>query len=411
MADFYQTGLVPTIHGLNRDGLPHLEAELEQISATKGIGLVLPALYSEFETPAMKGILQELRQVNYLRRIVLVLARAGEREYRKVCDLFKGMNAEVTVMWINSNPVQDFFRYLEDNDLNSGVEGKGRSCWLAYGYLLAKGDCDVIALQDCDIKTYTRRMLARLVYPLVMPKHQFEFSKGYYPRYTQKFNGRVTRLFLTPLVRSLYDCGINSEFLRYVDSFRYGLAGEFAMTTNVAREMRVPSDWGLEVNTLHEVYQRLPIMRTCQVDLTDCYDHKHQDLSATDSSKGLHKMSKDIAKSLFRSLCKEGAVLGSDILRTTLPLRYMRAAEEMVTRYDADAMVNGLEYNRHTEESSIEVFARSIQEAATEFLANPLGEAPLSSWQRVEEAAPDVYDTLVSAAELQSRKMFAAFSA
>jgi glucosyl-3-phosphoglycerate synthase len=401
MADFYQTGLVPTIHGLNRDGLPHLEAELERIAKTRGIGLVLPALYSEFETPAMKGILQELRQVNYLRRIVLVLARAGEREYRKVQSLFAGFPTEVTIIWVDSDPVQNFFRYLEDNGLSAGVEGKGRSCWLAYGYLIAKGDCDVIALQDCDIRTYTRRMLARLVYPLVMPKHRFEFAKGYYPRYTHKFNGRVTRLYLTPLVRSLYDCGINNLFLRYVDSFRYGLAGEFAMTTGLARQMRVPSDWGLEVSTLHEVYQRLAIMRTCQVDLTDCYDHKHQDLSASDPNKGLHKMSKDIAKALFRALCKEGAVLGADLLKTTLPLRYLRAAEEMVTRYHADAMLNGLEYSRHTEEGSIEVFARALAEAAGEFLANPLGEAPLAAWQRVDEAAPDALDTLVAAAELR----------
>lgn len=400
MADFYQTGLVPTIHGLTRDGLPHLEAELEKIAKTRGIGLVLPALYSEFETPAMKGIMQELRQVNYLRRIVLVLARAGEREYRKVCDLFADFKTQVTIIWVDSEPVQNFFTYLEDNGLSSGVEGKGRSCWLAYGYLIAKGDCETIALQDCDIRTYTRRMLARLIYPLLMPKHRFEFAKGYYPRYTHKFNGRVTRLYLTPLVRSLYDCGINNIFLRYMDSFRYGLAGEFAMSTGLARQMRVPSDWGLEVSTLHEVYQRLAIMRTCQVDLTDCYDHKHQDLSASDPNKGLHKMAKDIAKSLFRALCKEGAVLGSDLLRTTLPLRYLRAAEEMVTRYHADAMLNGLEYSRHDEESSIEVFARALSEAAGEFLANPLGEAPLSAWQRVEEAAPEALNNLVAAAEL-----------
>jgi len=400
MADFYQTGLVPTIHGLTRDGLPHLEAELEKIAKTRGIGLVLPALYSEFETPAMKGIMQELRQVNYLRRIVLVLARAGEREYRKVCDLFADFKTQVTIIWVDSEPVQNFFTYLEDNGLSSGVEGKGRSCWLAYGYLIAKGDCDTIALQDCDIRTYTRRMLARLIYPIMMPKHRFEFAKGYYPRYTHKFNGRVTRLYLTPLVRSLYDCGINNVFLRYMDSFRYGLAGEFAMSTGLARQMRVPSDWGLEVSTLHEVYQRLAIMRTCQVDLTDCYDHKHQDLSAGDPGKGLHKMAKDIAKSLFRALCKEGAVLGSDLLRTTLPLRYLRAAEEMVTRYHADAMLNGLEYSRHDEESSIEVFARALSEAAGEFLANPLGEAPLSAWQRVDEAAPDALNNLVAAAEL-----------
>ena len=179
------------------------------------------------------------------------------------------------------------------------------------------------------------------------------------------------------------------------------LAGEFAMRADLARTMRVPSDWGLEVSTLHEVWQRVPTMRTCQVDLTECYDHKHQDLSAEDSSRGLHKMTKDIAKAMFRALGKEGVPLGGDLLSNTLPLRYQQMAESMVARYRADAVINGLEYNRHVEESSIEVFAQSLTEAAHEFLANPLGEAPLASWDRVADAAPDVFERLVSAAELE----------
>lgn len=411
MADFYQTGLVPTLHGLNREGLPRLEAELDRSVDAPGIGLVLPALYSEFETPAMKSIMDELRHVRYLRRIVVALARANEREYQRVVRLFADFPTEVTVLWILSDPVQEFFTYLEDCGLSSGVEGKGRSCWLSYGYLLAKGDCDIIALQDCDIRTYHRRMLARLVYPLVEPRLSFEFAKGYYPRYTHKLNGRVTRLFLTPLVRSLQDCGVHTEFLRFLDSFRYGLAGEFAMRADLARTLRVPSDWGLEVSTLHEVWQRVPTMRTCQVDLTECYDHKHQDLSPEDSGRGLHKMTKDIAKAMFRALAKEGVLLSGDLLCNTLPLRYQQMAEAMVARYRADAMINGLEYNRHIEEASIEVFAESLAEAAQEFLANPLGEAPLASWDRVVDAAPEVFERLVGAAELETGLASAAQSA
>ncbi len=411
MSDFYQTGLVPTLHGLNRDGLPRLEAELDYCAGKHGIGLVLPALYSEFETPAMKLIMEELRRVRYLKRIVLALAQAGEREYHRVVRLFAGFPTEVTVIWIDSDPVQEFFACLEDAGLSAGVEGKGRSCWLSYGYLMAKGDCDIIALQDCDIRTYHRRMLARLVYPLVDSRLNFEFSKGFYPRYTDKLNGRVTRLFLTPLVRSLQDCGVHANFLRFLDSFRYGLAGEFAMRTDLARTMRVPSDWGLEVSTLHEVWQRVPAMRTCQVDLTECYDHKHQELSAEDSSRGLHKMTKDIAKAMFRALGREGEVLSADMLLNTLPLRYQQMAEAMVVRYRADAMMNGLEYNRHIEETSIEVFAQSLSDAAQEFLANPLGEAPLASWERVADASPDVFERLVRAAELEGEMAAAARTA
>jgi len=38
-------------------------------------------------------------------------------------------------------------------------------------------------------------MLARLVYPVVHPAIDFEFSKGYYARVSEKLYGRVTRLF------------------------------------------------------------------------------------------------------------------------------------------------------------------------------------------------------------------------
>jgi glucosyl-3-phosphoglycerate synthase len=401
MADFYQTGLVPTLHGLNRLGLPRLESEMEKLARRKGIGLVLPALYSEFETPATKLILQELRQVRYLRRIVVALARASESQYQRVCRLFEGFPTEVTVLWVDSEPVGSFVSHLENSGLSCGDEGKGRSCWLAYGYLLGKGDCDVIALQDCDIKTYHRHMLSRLVFPIAERRLNYEFAKAYYPRFTHKFNGRVTRLFLTPLVRSLQDCGVTATFLRFIDSFRYGLAGEFAMTAQLARNMRVSSDWGLEVSTLYEVWSKVPTIRTCQVDLTECYDHKHQDLSASDRTKGLRKMTRDIAKVMFRSLGKEGCVLSADLLRTTLPLRYQKAAEEMVSRYQADALMNGLDYDRHAEEGAVETFCRSLVEAAAEFLAEPLGETPLPTWQRVEEAVPDAYDQLMAAAELE----------
>ena len=40
----------------------------------------------------------------------------------------------------------------------------------------------------------------------------------------------------------------------------------------------------------------------CQVDLADIYDHKHQDLSLDDETKGLSKMSIDIIKTFIKKL-------------------------------------------------------------------------------------------------------------
>src|SRR5574337_2002084 len=69
-----------------------------------------------------------------------------------------------------------------------------RSAWMAFGYVLARGQSDVIALHDCDILTYRRELLARLCYPVANTRVAFEFSKGYYSRVTDRFHGRVTRL-------------------------------------------------------------------------------------------------------------------------------------------------------------------------------------------------------------------------
>ena len=47
---------------------------------------------------------------------------------------------------------------------------------------IARDSARSVALHDCDIKTYDRRMLAKLFYPVVNPLFNFEFCKGYYPR-------------------------------------------------------------------------------------------------------------------------------------------------------------------------------------------------------------------------------------
>jgi glucosyl-3-phosphoglycerate synthase len=269
---------------------------------------------------------------------------------------------------------------------------------MAYGYVLAAADCEVIALHDCDILSYSRELLARLCYPVANPNLGFEFCKGYYARFTRTMHGRVTRLFVTPLIRAMASLCPGVPFLNFIDSFRYPLAGEFAMRTNLARVNRIPSDWGLEVGVLAEMYRNVAMSRICQVDLADNYEHKHQHLSPDDPGKGLRRMASDIAKSLFRTIASEGVSLTQDDFRT-LQVRYVRMAEDTMQRYYADAMLNGLGFDRHAEELAVATFAKSLGEAASEFLHNPLGLPLLPNWNRVLAAIPDCFDRLRQAVE------------
>jgi glucosyl-3-phosphoglycerate synthase len=401
MADFYQTGLVTTLHRLHDNGFERLERELERFSETSPIALVLPALYSEFENPAMRRIIGDLAGARYLSRIVVTLARATEAEFRHARSLFRGFPQQVTFLWIDSERIQSLFRLLDQRGLTAGADGKGRSCWLSYGYLLAAGDCDVIALHDCDIVNYDRQMLARLCYPVANPNLSFEFCKGFYARVTDRMHGRVTRLFMTPLVRAMEDMAPQATFLKFLGSFRYPLAGEFAMKAALARVNRIPGDWGLEVGMLAEVFRNCAAARVCQVDLADNYEHKHQDLSAEDRTRGLRRMALDVAKTLFRTIAGEGVVFTRDHFRT-LEVRYVRMAEDTIARYYADAMLNGLKFDRHSEELAVATFARSLREAAEEFIAEPLSATLIPNWNRVAAAIPEFFDLLLEAAAIDN---------
>ncbi len=396
MPDFHQDGSITTLHRLNPDGLERLERELEGLMGDHPIGLVLPALYSEFATPAMRQIRDQLADVRYLRRIVVALGRADRAAYEATRHFFAGFSTPVTVLWVDGPRIQRLLHMLESTSLSAGEDGKGRACWLAFGYLLACRDCDVIALHDCDIANYDRRLLARLCYPVANPGLGFEFSKGYYARVTDRMHGRVTRLFVTPLIRALQGMAGPAPFLNFLNSFRYALAGEFAMKAQLARVNRIPSDWGLEIGTLAEVFRNCGTARICQVDLTDNYEHKHQSLSAEDAGKGLRRMAFDIATCLFRTMAGEGLVFTGDHFRS-LEVRYIRLAEDTVRRYYADAQLNGLVFDRHSEELAVATFAKSLRQAAVEFMEAPLCALQMPSWNRVSSALPHFLDLLMQA--------------
>jgi glucosyl-3-phosphoglycerate synthase len=246
----------------------------------------------------------------------------------------------------------------------------------------------VLGLHDCDILTYDRELLGRLLYPLADPSLGYEYAKGYYPRFTDHLNGRVTRLFVTPLVRSLSHLLGPVHFLEYLDSFRYPLAGEFGMHVNLARSVRIPGDWGLEVGMLAEVYRNTSLPRICQVDIAANYDHKHQPLSPDDASRGLNRMARDICTSLLRTLAMEGQMFGPGFY-TSLKISYLREAQDAVRSYHDVAAINGLAFDRHAETLAVEVFSRSLDRAREDFEADPLAFGGLPNWNRVAAAIPD----------------------
>ena len=209
-------------------------------------------------------------------------------------------------------------------------------------------------------------------------------------------HGRVTRLLVTPLIRAMTKIIGNHPMLTYFDSFRYLLSGEFAMYTDMARINRIPGDWGLEIGVLAEIYRNSSLKRICQVDISDNYEHKHQPLSAENATTGLMKMAIDITKTFFMNLATEGITF-SDGLFKSLRVTYLRTAQDMIKGYHGDAMINGLFFDRHSEELAISAFTQALKIAGEQFMEDPLGAPLIPNWSRVTSAIPEFFDMLVEA--------------
>ena len=397
MSDFHQNGNIATIHNLRTVTDADLTREIQTFATTRRISLILPSLYSELENQALRDIVAELAQVPYLHRIIIGLDQADEAQYRHARDFFSVLPQNHVVLWNDSPRMRDIQARLTRLGLAPNEPGKGKNVWTCLGFLIACADSSVVAIHDCDIVTYDREMLSRLIYPVANPNFPYQVAKGYYARIGHgRINGRVSRMLVSPLLIALKRVIGDRDYLDFLRAFRYPLSGEFAMRTTILPDLRIPSDWGLEIGVLSEAWRNLAPKSVCQVEISDAYDHKHQELSPEDKSKGLSRMSIDICKAIFRKLAADGTVFNEEVFRT-LKATYYRSALDLLDSYYNDARMNGLMIDRHQEELAIELFAENIITAGRIFLDNPAETPFIPTWNRVHSADPDLMADMLKA--------------
>lgn len=408
MADFYQNGIITTLHNLSDRPLEELERELMAFAPLRPMGLILPSLYSELEGEALPRIVEHLRQVPYLAEIVVGLDRAEPEQYRAALHFFDRLPQRHYVMWHDGPRLRAIDERLAREGLAPREMGKGRNVWYCMGFMLGAERIEAVALHDCDVLTYDRGLLARLIYPVANPNFNYEFCKGYYARVADgRLHGRVSRLLVTPLIRALKKVIGPVDFLEYLDSYRYPLAGEFSFRRDVMTDLRIPSDWGLEIGVLSEMNRNYSTNRLCQVDIADCYDHKHQKLSAGNDEEGLSKMSIDIAKAIFRKLSTNGVVFSAGAFRS-IKATYFRVALDFIESYRNDAIINGLALDVHREEQAVELFARNIMKAGEYFLEHPMEMPFVPHWNRALSVMPDICRELRAAVQADREEMLGA---
>ena len=390
----FQQGLITTIHeyGLAKDPVSQLNKDLLK----RPTSILIPCLFDEFSRPALKLIRSTLKELKNLNQLVIALSASNKDEVAKARDFFKEMPYPVHVQWTNSPAVIELLKDQEKNGLDLlGVPGKGWAVWQGVG--VATKSSEVVALFDADIRTFNSKYPARMLSPLLEKSNGISYVKAFYSRLSLETNalqGRATRLFVGPLLSSLEQLMGNVPFLQYLQSFRYPLAGEFAFTTDLAMNLRIPCDWGLEIGLLSEVYKNVRISRIAQVDL-GIFDHKHKEIGLK-PNEGLQKMSTEILSSVLRGLMEHEARTLTSSQLANLEVLYRRAGEDRVKQFSLDSSVNELPYSRHKEELAVHTFGKLLRPAINKFLESPVKQQ-LPCWARVLDCESKLQDDLEKA--------------
>ena len=361
---------------------PHpedIKTQLRFHSKWKKAVLVVPLLATEFteeeNLPVFKNIVKHLKDIKYLSHIIFGLDRATDEEARELVAIFKSYGLNNFLIQHNNGPgFSSIYEQLSQAGFGLEEPGKGRNMFLSFGIALALG-AQCIGVVDADIRTFDRKLIDRLFFPVVVLNYQF--SKGFYARVKDKqLYGRAKRLLLDPLLIALkrkFTDTQEERVLRIVDfllNFHYQLSGEVAFENSLLRRMHFATNWGVEIFTLIEVYRKASTI--AQVEILDGpYDHKHQSVSEEDSSRGLHKMGVDIVTTLLNALVIEEGLEISDYFIRDLTLTYLDVADNLIKMYADNAAFSGLNYDRNQEETVVRAVFKDAILFAGDLLISP----------------------------------------
>ena len=294
------------------------------------------------------------------------------------------------------------YQLLAENDLQVGGDGKGRSAWIAYGYVLSREESKVIALHDCDIVNHSRELVAQAVLSRRLTHHRLRLLQGILcPGDGQDARPGDTAVRDAPHPQPGKAPRAVSPFSSSSTAFATP-GGRVFDADRTRRINRIPNDWGLEVETLAEVYRNYSLRRICQAELCETYEHKHQALSAEDPKTGLMKMAIDIAKSVFRNLAIEGIILSPERAAarssSTTSARPRTRSSATGTTPPSTAWCS----TDHQESIVVEAFTRALQMAGRTFFEDPLYSPLIPNWNRVISAIPSVLERVQELVEKEN---------
>ncbi len=93
----FQQELITTIHDFG-GGLEFLEQRLRELQDDCPMSLLIPALYEEFERPALAKIRDYLHRCDFVKVINVALSAKNETEYLAAVSFFEDLPQEVRIV-------------------------------------------------------------------------------------------------------------------------------------------------------------------------------------------------------------------------------------------------------------------------------------------------------------------------
>ncbi len=387
--DFNQ-GSLAKIHDFCMD-FNCMSDRLHSLSKKFPSGLIIPVIENDLNSPTLANMIPELNNCDYLRKVFIALSAEKPEAYEQAMRLARNFNIPCDVVWCNKPEVIATLEDLKKRGLDvTQLSGKGKDLWITIG--IASLELYAFVVHDADILHYSKMLPTKMLYPIIEPRLDFFFSKGYYARVNTengRMYGRIYRLFINPILEALQEkLGHASRFIRYLQSFSYPLSGEFAIYSDLATHLRIPCDWGLEMGMLAELFRNASYGRICDVDL-GLYDHKHKEVI----TNGLMSTAQESLITLLRTLNETDGIEVTTPFLKSLQVMYRRLAQDKIRQYHADATCNGLDFDRHEEESIVDSLSAEVLSAGEKYLQNP-AKTQLPGWLRAISAMPNIREKL-----------------
>ena len=392
MSDFAQNETICTLQSLNDKHLQEIDQRiLPEVATSTPITLVLPCHGVELKSQALQRICEELSNAVWLHEVFIPMNGLSACEFSAARAFFSNsLSVKHRLIHVDTPENLEALSYASNIPTESMQPGKGLNVWTALGTHYAERIGGILAFQDADVVSFNRSILARMCLACAKPEWGFDFVKMYYSRATDRLYGRVSRLFLSPLLHALIEVCGHLPLLDFLRGFRYPLSGECAVSASLAGTLEFDAGWGLEVQMLAEVFRKVDPVKIAQVDGGSGYDHKHQPAEA-----GLKKMCVEISSTLLRHLLAEGCRLDASFAQSLSRAMQTECAESL-RRSEILAQINGLAFDLERESVLSELFSKSLPPILSDFQKPAARPAkPLPSWHTVERLRPDALNGLV----------------